>query len=195
MLEYGCCAWFTPWPLVRRRTNIILYPSPIPRTYFQPKDMSACCTSSVFSFRLMHSDMSVIIFITQVWMRRVLPNHSSHFLLHILSDVLLLQIFKWIILFEVRNDLSSSSCSEFTALQSPWVLATVSRRAHLLKLFTYLYSTGFCYRDSVAIILRPRKEVPWFVGMTALEASHCPPIAVFPSNPRWPMSTDQSFCC
>jgi hypothetical protein len=131
-------------------------------------------------------------FITQIWMRQVLPNHSSHFPLHIFSDILLLQIFKWIILFEVWNDLSSSSYSEYTALQSPWVLATVCRRAHLQKLFTHLYSSSFsrfcrCYTDAT-------ERVPWIVGMTALEASHSQPIAVFPSNPRWRMSADQSVC-
>jgi hypothetical protein len=107
----------------------------------------------------------------------------------------LLYIFKWIVLFNARNDLSSSLDYECTVLQSTWVLATSCRRGRLQKLFTYLYSRGFRYRDLVAVILRPRKEVPWMVGVTPFEASHFPPIPVFPSNRRWPMSVVQSVWC
>jgi hypothetical protein len=158
----------------------ILYPSSIPLTYSYLKEMLACCTSSVFSFRLIHLDMSVIfVFIRQIWMRRVLPNHSSHFLLRILTRVLLLQM------------LNESFCSRFPLIL--WIYCNCQQASPPSETL-YVFVFQWFVIPRLRSYTEATERVPWIVGMTALEASHSPPIAVFPSNPRWPMSTDQSAC-
>ena len=43
--------------------------------------------------------------------------------------------------------------------------------------------------DVCCIQLRPRKDVPWIKGMTAIEASHFPPTVKLTSILLWPTST------
>jgi hypothetical protein len=43
-----------------------------------------------------------------------------------------------------------------------------------------------CLKDAFSAILRPWKEVPWMVGMTALEVSHSA-YCYIPPQPLWPM--------